>query len=372
MNTKKKVFVGMSGGVDSSVAASLLIDAGYEVTGVFIRVWEAPFLPCTWREERRDAQRVAAHLGIPLVTLDLSEVYKKSVVDSFVASYSRGETPNPDVLCNKEVKFGAFYEYAMKEGADFIATGHYAKQRIEGGIAKLLRSVDTEKDQTYFLWTIPQSVLLHTLFPIGHLQKSEVRKIAEQKLLPNATKKDSQGICFLGDVDMATFLKEFIPVEPGNVENSKGEVIGSHDGAILYTLGERHGFRVEVNDTDARPWFVIQKDIHRNVIVVAHKEPKDLALLGGITGASSISVDAWHMLSGRDHSEVLSKGSLTASFRYRQNPLLVSWDQHAPLSLGVPGGTELFASGQSVVLYRGEECLGGGSISQSSSPRGVI
>jgi tRNA-uridine 2-sulfurtransferase len=370
MSIKKKVFVGMSGGVDSSVSAALLIDAGYDVIGVFIKVWEAPFLPCTWREERRDAQRVAAHLGIPLVTLDLADVYKKSVVDTFVASYARGETPNPDVLCNKEVKFGAFYDFAMREGADFIATGHYAQVQSSGNTEKieekkmhrLMRSVDTEKDQTYFLWTIKQEVLQKTLFPIGHLHKSEVRKIAEQKGLPNAVKKDSQGICFLGDVDMATFLKEFITVESGNVEDMSGNVIGTHDGAVLYTLGERHGFRVAAKDIDARPWFVVRKDVTRNVIIVGHKDAVPPPV-----HTSTVHVHEWHMISGRASTEILSQGPFCASLRYRQDPFSVLWHKEQPFRIELPAGSEAFASGQSVVVYRNNECLGGGSISQASS-----
>ncbi len=360
MIKKKRVFVGLSGGVDSSVSAALLLGAGCDVTGVFMKVWEPPFLPCTWREERRDAQRVAAHLGIPLLTLDLSDTYKQRVVDTFVAAYARGETPNPDVLCNKEIKFGAFYDFAKSEGADAIATGHYAEVRPSGEQMRLMRSVDKEKDQTYFLWTIRQEVLRDTLFPVGGLLKEEVRRIAERKGLPNARKKDSQGICFLGDVDMATFLREFIPVEPGKVEDEDGRVLGDHGGAVLYTVGERRGFSVTTSGTDSRPWFVIKKDLARNVLVVAHRDDKGNESM--YHGTRAIEVNAWHMISGNDPALDLAKEGISVSLRYRQRPVPAMWNKDIPDRLTLSLGEEGIASGQSAVLYRGDECLGGGEI----------
>jgi tRNA-specific 2-thiouridylase len=367
MTKKAHVFVGMSGGVDSSVSASLLLDAGYEVTGVFIKVWEPPFLPCTWREERRDAQRAAAHLGIPLVTLDLGGLYKKSVVDDFVSAYARGETPNPDVLCNREIKFGAFYNFAQKEGADLIATGHYAVRSDAEGRARLMRSADEEKDQTYFLWTVRQEVLKNTLFPIGGMEKSEVRRIADRAGLPNARKKDSQGICFLGDVDMATFLREFIRVESGDVVDVDGNVIGRHDGAILYTLGERHGFTVTTKSAESRPWFVVGKDVTKNLLVVAQKEVDTNAT---ISKSSSITVGEWHMISGLPPEEVLSKGGLTVSLRYHQDPIPVTWKKEEPLVLESGSLLKDIAVGQSAVLYRSGECLGGGAIAHVGQKAG--
>lgn len=361
---KGHVFVGMSGGVDSSVSASLLLSAGYHVSGVFIKVWEPPFLPCTWREERREAQRAAAHLGIPLLTLDLGEHYKKSVVDDFVAAYARGETPNPDVLCNREIKFGAFYEFAKREGANFIATGHYAQRSDVRGRSRLMRSADEEKDQTYFLWTLKQEVLKDTLFPIGGMLKSEVRRIADRAGLPNARKKDSQGICFLGDVDMATFLREFIPVDPGDVVDETGKVIGRHDGAILYTLGERHGFTVTTRTTESRPWFVVGKDISKNRLVVAQKIEISS---GDVERPSSVSVVDWHMISGDPAEKVLSEEGLTASLRYHQAPIPVRWDPERPLTLKSGVLLRDIAVGQSAVLYRNGECLGGGMISAVSA-----
>ncbi len=369
MSKKKKVFVGLSGGVDSSVSAALLQEAGYDVTGVFIKVWEAPFLPCTWREERRDAQRAAAHLGIPLVTVDLSEIYKKHVIDTFVAAYVRGETPNPDVLCNKEVKFGAFYDFAKREGADGIATGHYAQKQLVrtggdgfAGTHRLMRAEDSEKDQTYFLWAIRQEVLRETLFPIGGLVKEEVRQIARRKGLPNAQKKDSQGICFLGDVQMAEFLKQFVTVEPGNIEDEAGNIIGTHEGAILYTIGERHGLTIRTKDAESRPWFVVGKDMMRNVIVASQRHAT-----GSGTNkhfATAVETQSWHMISGANAEDILGAGGLSVSLRYRQDPVPVTWKKDSSSQIVLTQPVEGVARGQSAVLYRGGECLGGGIITQ--------
>ncbi|MEK7118469.1 MAG: tRNA 2-thiouridine(34) synthase MnmA, partial [Patescibacteria group bacterium] len=239
---KRKVFVGLSGGVDSSVSAALLKEQGYDVVGVFIKVWQADFLPCTWREERRDAMRAAAHLNIPFLTLDLEKEYKKEVVDYMIREYGAGRIPNPDVMCNKHVKFGAFLDFAKKHGADFIATGHYSRvvSRQESvGSRKfvLLKGADKEKDQSYFLWTLTQAQLAHTLFPVGHLKKSQVRLLARKFGLSNAEKKDSQGLCFIGAIDMAKFLKQYLHTEKGDVRNENGDIVGTHDGALLYTIG---------------------------------------------------------------------------------------------------------------------------------------
>jgi len=218
----KKVYVGISGGVDSSVSALLLKKAGYDVTGVFIRGWQPPFLECSVKEDRHSAMRVCAELGIPYLECDGALAYKKWVVDYMIDSYSKGFVPNPDVMCNKYVKFGIFYDFAIKNGADFVATGHYAQ--VENGILK--KGIDQDKDQSYFLWAVPKDKLEKTIFPIGGMKKDEVRKIAERNKLFTATKKDSQGLCFLGKLDVKDFLKECIDVEPGNVLNENGEIVG--------------------------------------------------------------------------------------------------------------------------------------------------
>jgi tRNA-uridine 2-sulfurtransferase len=351
----KKVFVGMSGGVDSSVAALLLQKDGYDVTGVFIKVWEPEFLPCTWREERREAQRVAAYLGIPLITLDLAKEYKEGVVDYMISEYRAGRTPNPDVMCNREVKFGAFLNFALKEGATHIATGHYARIEEQGGVYQLKESIDKEKDQSYFLWTLGQKELAHTLFPIGHLTKSDVRKIAAGHNLPNAAKKDSQGICFLGAVDMTTFLKEFIPSVPGSVLNEKSEVIGSHDGAVYYTIGERHGFTLtERKKGDNEPLFVVAKNIQQNTITVA---PRSASTTQTTHATSRFLIHALHTVSGGS----LAGGKLSVRLRYHQNPIPATINED---EIVLKDSSDGISPGQSAVFYDGEECVGGAVIKE--------
>ncbi|MEK7175242.1 MAG: tRNA 2-thiouridine(34) synthase MnmA, partial [Patescibacteria group bacterium] len=242
---KKIVFVGISGGVDSAVSAALLKEQGYDVVGVFIKTWHPDFLPCNEEEERRDAMRVAAHLDIPFLTFDFEEVYKKSVADYMIQEYKIGRTPNPDVMCNKEVKFGAFFERAISMGADFVAMGHYAQisTEVENTEVRpleyprsdlciltsvLKKGLDPSKDQSYFLWNLKQEQLSKILFPIGNLKKNEVRKLAKKFNLPVAQKKDSQGLCFLGAIDIKEFLKHYIKSKKGKVLNEKGEIIGFH------------------------------------------------------------------------------------------------------------------------------------------------
>ena len=274
MKTKNKtVFVGVSGGVDSSVAAALLKDQGYNVIGVFIRTWSPDFIECTWKDERRDAMRVCAHLDIPFLECDAEEAYKKGVADYMIEEYKKGNTPNPDVMCNRMVKFGVFWQFAKEHGADFIATGHYAQNNYELEIKnyELKKGIDDSKDQSYFLWTLNQYDLSHTLFPVGHLEKSEVRRLAKKYKLPTAIKKDSQGVCFLGPLDMKDFLKHYIETKKGDVLDDKGKVIGSHDGAIFFTIGERHGFNIFKNEDNSKPLYIVSKNILNNTITVSSK-----------------------------------------------------------------------------------------------------
>jgi len=278
IKSKARVFVGMSGGVDSSVSAALLKKAGYDVIGVFMKVWQPDFLPCTWRDERLDAMRVAATLGIPLLTWDFEKEYKEGVADYMIREYKAGRTPNPDVMCNREVKFGAFFRRAMKEGADFVATGHYAQVGYDkkSGVYAMLKGVDDAKDQSYFLWTLGQAQLSKTFFPIGGYKKSNVRVLAKKFALPVAEKKDSQGLCFVGKLDMKDFLARYIEEKEGNVVNEKGEIIGTHRGAYFYTLGERHGFTVTKKSANDMPYYIVAKDLDKNTITVAHQTRKAL------------------------------------------------------------------------------------------------
>ncbi len=355
----KKVFVGLSGGVDSAVSAALLRQQGYDVTGVFIKVWAPDFLPCTWRDERRDAMRVAIKLGIPFLFFDFEKEYKREVADYMIEEYKNGRTPNPDVLCNREIKFGAFWKKAKEMGADFIATGHYAqihltpaplldKERGEGE-RSLTEGKDKEKDQSYFLWTLTQDDLSHVLFPIGHLEKSEVCRLAKKFDIPVSEKKDSQGICFLGDVNLENFLSHFIQTSPGKVLNTKGEIIGQHNGALYYTLGERRGFEVVEKETNSKPFYVIGKDINQNTITVSNNPIE-------ITSHSpkEIYIEKANWINKLEPSTK----NLEARIRYRQKKFKVTLEGNRVI-FDTP---QTAASGQSIVFYLGKICLGGGII----------
>lgn len=341
----KKVLVGISGGVDSSVSAILLKEAGYEVEGVFAKVWQPDFIECTWRDEMKDAMRVCAKLDIPFHFLDLEKEYKEYVGDYMIREYQEGRTPNPDVMCNTHIKFGFIYKYAREQGFDFVATGHYV-QNIDGQLA---RGLDTNKDQSYFLWNVAQEKFKHILFPVGSLEKDTVRKIAKKHNLFTAEKKDSQGLCFIGPIDMKTFLKQLIQTKPGNVLNSEGEIIGEHEGSVLYTVGERHGFTIfpECKQTQEQALYVIDKDVTKNTLTVGTKTPV----------VKEIIVTDLNFFSD------IQDGPLEVQFRYRQKPLnatLVKKNQEYILSL--KDKTEFIAIGQSAVFYNGNTCLGGGIV----------
>jgi tRNA-uridine 2-sulfurtransferase len=347
---KKVVFVGLSGGVDSAVSATILKKDGHEVVGVFIKTWHPDFLECNEEDERRDAMRVAAHLDIPFLTLDLEGVYKKEVADYMIREYKAGRTPNPDVMCNKEVKFGAFLKKALSMGADFVATGHYS-QNIS---FNLVKGIDPSKDQSYFLWTLNQSQLSKILFPIGHLKKTEVRKLAQKFKLPVAEKHDSQGICFLGAIDLKEFLKHYIKEKKGKVLNEKGDVIGHHDGAVFHTLGERHGFVITEKTPNDKAYYIVAKDIKKNFLVVSQQKNTNHS---GILKNTRIDNTNWI-------SEIpkLEK-TYTAQIRYHGEFLLCKIKIKSKLSAEVVFEKPvLVASGQSIVVYDKDVCLGGGVV----------
>ncbi len=353
MNTTKTVFVGLSGGVDSSVAALRLLRAGYKVVGVFIKVWHPDWLVCNWEQERLDAMRVAAKLGIPFLTCNAEAAYRDSVAAYFINEYQNGRTPNPDVMCNKYVKFGAFVEFAKAYGADFVATGHYA-QRIDttDGTATLVRGIDNNKDQTYFLWTLTVDQLAYTLFPVGDSPKVQIRKEASAANLITATKKDSQGICFLGHVDIKEFLSHYTTLTSGQVKNVAGEVIGTHDGALIYTIGQRHGFTLSTRDTARTPHYVISRNLEENTIVVDSQKPE--IITGNILTLTDCVL-----------REALIEGqTLSIQTRYRQTPITATiLTQHDTTTiLRYETSAEYPAIGQSCVLYDKTRCIGGGII----------
>ncbi|MES2668388.1 MAG: tRNA 2-thiouridine(34) synthase MnmA [Patescibacteria group bacterium] len=337
----KRVFVGLSGGVDSAVTAALLKGKGADVAGVFIKGWYPPGMPCTWSEDRKDAMRVAARLQIPFVTLDASREYKEGVIDYLLAEYKAGRTPNPDVMCNREVKFGAFYRYTKEKGADYIATGHYA-QSIDG---MLTRGIDDTKDQSYFLWAVPEEALAMTLFPLGGMKKHQTRALAKKYRLPNAAKRDSQGICFLGSISVDDFLRSEFGTESGQAVDLSGAVIGTHDGALLHTLGSR----IALSDAPPGPWYVVKKDVAGNILVVSKERTESAA-------NTAITLTETNWLDERT-------GPLSAQFRYH-GPIIegvLSEDrQEFTPDFPLP---EPLAAGQSLVLYHDDLVIGGGIVS---------
>lgn len=342
----KKVFLGMSGGVDSSVSALLLLQQGYDVTGVYMKNWsrDLPGMKCPWAEDLADAKRVAVKLGIDFEVWDFEEAYRAKVVEYMLSEFKKGLTPNPDVMCNQEIKFKLFYEKAMARGADFIATGHYAK--VENG--KLLRAKDENKDQTYFLYRISQDSLEHTLFPIGDMLKPEVKQLAAESGLHNAHKKESMGVCFVGEVGMKDFLKEYIEVKPGEIrEIETDKVLGVHEGAVFYTIGQRHGLYLSnTPNGDGLPYYVVAKDMDKNLVYVSKN------LNSSHIWASQIPLTDTFF-------RQTSPSQVTVRLRHRAPLIPVIYKGSA---LHFAENIKLPAKGQSAVLYDGDICLGGGII----------
>lgn len=350
----------MSGGVDSAVAALLLKEQGYDVVGVFMKNWDETDEDgiCTAEADYRDVRRVCAHIGISHYTVNFEREYWDRVFQYFLREYRLGRTPNPDIMCNKEIKFRAFLDKALALDADFMATGHYADTRVCGSRVSLLRGADPGKDQSYFLYPLNQEQLRHALFPIGRLTKHEVRRLATQAGLPVAEKKDSTGICFIGEKDFRQFLAQYLPSQPGDIRSyDTGEQLGRHDGLMYHTLGQRKGLGI---GGAGEPWFVVRKDVQENVLYVGQGRDHP-ALYSRALVASEL-----HFV--RERAPAASF-TCTAKFRYRQpdqavKVCLVS-DDCCQVSFAEP--QRAITPGQAVVFYQGDECLGGGTIDEALS-----
>ncbi len=355
---KKKVVVGMSGGVDSSVAALLLKEQGYDVVGLFMKNWEeeSDSGACTAEEDYADVRRVSNLLGIPYYTVNFSKEYQERVFSYFLAEYRAGRTPNPDVLCNREIKFKDFKRAAYELGADFIATGHYADIRNEGDLHYLLKAKDQNKDQTYFLNQLSQEQLENVLFPLGQIEKPEVRKIAERYGLATAEKKDSTGICFIGERNFRKFLSEYLPAKPGKMMTTDGKVLGEHIGLMYYTIGQRRGLDIGGQKGSDGRWFVIRKDLENNILYVAHGD--EAALYS--TGLYMKSFN-WIPLPPTEKNF-----SCTARFRHRQPEQAVEVRIEADgVYLSFQEKQRAITEGQYAVLYRDDCCIGGGVIERA-------
>jgi len=362
-----RVIVGVSGGVDSSVAALQLVRAGERtgdsVAGLFMQNWaDDGSGDCRAEEDRRDAVAVCGKLGIPFHFRDFSAEYWQGVFSHFLAEYAAGRTPNPDVLCNREVKFKHFLDAARELGAEKIATGHYARIAHEGGVAKLLRAVDRNKDQSYFLHQLGQAQLSATLFPVGELQKSDLRGIARDAGLPTHDKKDSTGICFIGERDFREFLGRYLPAKVGEMRDPSGQKIGEHPGVFYFTLGQREGLQIGgVRGRAAAPWYVIGKDVASNVLYV------DQDTASPYLQSTALWSESAHWVEG---SPPADEFECTAQTRYRQadEPCRVKVTDAGTLEVVFPRPQRAVTPGQSVVLYQGDVCLGGAVIARTNAP----
>ena len=341
-----RVYVGMSGGVDSSVTAALLVEQGYDVTGVYMKNWsqDLPGMKCPWAEDLADAKRVAVQLGIDFKVFDFENEYRHKVVDYMIDEYKHGRTPNPDIMCNQEIKFKLFLETALEDGADMIATGHYA--RVKDG--KLYRAKDEGKDQTYFLYRVTSEALQKTLFPLGDYLKQEVREMAKERNLWTAQKKESMGVCFVGNVGMREFLSQFVTTRPGDIiEKETGKKVGLHDGAIFYTIGQRHGLDLG----GGLPYYVVGKDMDKNEVYVS-RNLQDTELM-----RSEVPLANVHWITNAPNGEIQA--------RIRHRGQLIS-AQLSDDTLKLSQSERAITPGQSVVIYSGEECLGGGIVAPAN------
>lgn len=359
---KTKIMVGMSGGVDSSVSAFLLREQGYDVEGLFMKNWEQDDKDgyCAAAQDLADAQAVCDQLGIPLHSVNFSEAYWDRVFSHFLSEYEQARTPNPDVLCNKEIKFNAFLNHALSLGADLIATGHYARVKVNHGIGALYKAKDRDKDQSYFLHAVAPSALAKTLFPVGELLKKDVRRIATDAGLATHAKKDSTGICFIGEKRFKTFLNEFMLARPGAIKSAQGETLGRHDGLMFYTLGQRQGLGIGgTREGSENPWYVVDKDTATNTLIVAQGNHHPMLysqglLCGQIHWLKDVTQDAFPM-------------TCFAKTRYRQDDQacvispIDSNNQHCVLFSSMQRAV---TPGQYIVFYDKNQCLGGATIEQ--------
>lgn len=362
-NSHIRVVVGMSGGVDSSVSALLLKEQGYDVVGVFMKNWDDTDDSgvCTATEDFEDVKRVADKIGIPYYSINFEKEYWNKVFEYFLSEYKIGRTPNPDIMCNKEIKFKSFLDFAMKLDADYIAMGHYAKTVTdENGVVHMMRPKDGNKDQTYFLSQVTQEQLKKAIFPLADLSKPQVRMIAEQAGLATAKKKDSTGICFIGERNFKNFLSEFLPAMGGNIVTSDGRIVGKHSGLMYYTIGQRSGLGLGGNQSSCAPWFVVGKNLQKNELIVEQGYDSDLLY------ASSLDASEVSFFTGLPSNDTTIH--CTAKFRYRQPDVAVTMNYNKANNTVHVEFDELARAvtpGQAIVFYDGEECLGGAIIDKA-------
>jgi tRNA-specific 2-thiouridylase len=350
----KHVYMAMSGGVDSSVAAALLVEQGYQVTGVYMKNWSGDDYgiqaDCPWEQDQKDVQMVCEQLGIPFRSFNFEQNYREAVVEYFFAEYAKGRTPNPDVMCNKTIKFGLYLDKAIAQGADLIATGHYARVKQDSDKYQLLKGKDSNKDQTYFLYTSTQAQLERTLFPVGEFPKPQVRELAKKFKLSTAAKSDSQGICFIGEINVLNFLKARLPVKQGNIVDIDTNLkVGEHDGAYFFTRGQR----ARIGGQEL-PYFVVNTDVTTNTVFVGHGHEHPALL------RDTAQLESLHLISGLEPDNSLE---LTAAVRYRQQPqpgTLIHTDDRWHFKFDQP--QRAITPGQSLVIYHQDICLGGGII----------
>lgn len=362
-NSHIRVVVGMSGGVDSSVSALLLKEQGYDVVGVFMKNWDDTDDSgvCTATEDFEDVKRVADKIGIPYYSINFEKEYWNKVFEYFLSEYKRGRTPNPDIMCNKEIKFKSFLDFAMKLDADYIAMGHYAKTVTDkNGVVHMMRPKDGNKDQTYFLSQVTQEQLKKAIFPLADLSKPQVRMIAEQAGLATAKKKDSTGICFIGERNFKNFLSEFLPAMGGNIVTADGRIVGKHSGLMYYTIGQRSGLGLGGNQSSCAPWFVVGKNLQKNELIVEQGYDSDLLY------ASSLDASEVSFFTGLPSNDTTIH--CTAKSRYRQPDVAVTMNYNKANNTVHVEFDELARAvtpGQAIVFYDGEECLGGAIIDKA-------